>query len=324
LERKGIEYTILTDQKRAAFLSLNNIQDPCIVPKFHGISYVYKKKGNDKQLNIPFTTAKLLIDTPYYIIDYSRMIAMALKEKYDLIINDINLQMTRLPRYPILNIVHYSVPKRHDIKRVFRNGKSFAYEGFLEPLINIPLLFTRKFIMDLRCSYLDYVHIFPPIVSRVTKDKEIIRKELQLRRGDRLIVDGRSNPPVSIYEQIAMNHPEIKIVLRTDTATHENIYVSKLIPSLVDYVNAADLFITNPGFSSLGEGAIYGTRMLLEDPGNHLEQVKNHWIAIQEGYANPITNLARDIFKSLDDTCSHPRLPNGLDFLSKKIVEYAE
>ena len=259
------------------------------------------------------TVGKLLFDTPLYFRDYLKVLRHALQNGYDVVVNDVNLQITRVPVVNVVNVMHYNLPQtKEDMRRLFGGLQSFFYEGFLEPVINASSILTDRFSMDLRKFRIDYKHVFPPIVSRTSKTSAEVRHELGLAAKDVLIVDGRKNPPLGLYKRMVREYVGLNFLVRGIEQTGEHVKVMKFIPNMIDYVAAADLFVTSSGFSSLSEGAISGTRMLIDPPEFHFEGLKNLAIAEGEGYGRRISCLREDILREIDIRTSKPRLENGL------------
>lgn len=314
LERHGVSYGVLTDRRGESFLRNNNV---CVQvdSTFHGISYCFKKNGNEKSLDPLMTVGRLLIDTPGYFRDYLKVIRRVVKDGYDIIVNDVNLQITRIPVVNVVNILHYTLPQtKDDIRRVFGGLQSLFYEGLIEPIINASSILTDKFCMDLRRSRIDYDSIFPPIVSKTTKDASQVRNELGFSAKDKLIVDGRKNPPLALYRMLGKEYG-LRFLVRSSQEVNEHVRSMGFIPNMVDYIAAANLFITSSGFSSLSEGAISGTRMLIEPPEFHFEGVKNLAIAEREGYGRRIDCLRDDILREVNDRRRANVLENGLPYL---------
>ena len=314
LERKGISYGVLTDKKGESFLRNNNVHVE-VDSSFYGISYCFKNDGSEKSLDPLLTFGKLLIDTPQYLLDYVKVVKQVLQNGYDVIVNDVNLQLTRIPVVKVVNLLHYTLPQsRDDVKRVFGGIQSLFYEGVIEPVINASSILTDRFCMDLRRSHIDYEHIFPPIASRTTKTGEEVRSELGVKSNQKLIIDGRKNPPVELYKRLGKEH-ELNFLVRSWEEGDEHLKAKSFIPNMVDYIAAADLFITSPGFSSLSEGAISGTPMLLDAPQYHFEGLKNLAIATQEGYGRRIRLLEYDILHEIEAGRRTPVLENGLPYV---------
>jgi hypothetical protein len=167
--------------------------------------------------------------------------------------------------------------------------------------------------MDLRRSRIDYEHVFPPIVSRTRKTPTQIRDELKLSAKDKLVVDGRRNPPLGLYDALGKEYG-LHFLIRSSHQTGEQIKSMNFIPNMVDYIAAADLFVTSSGFSSLSEGAVSGTLMLIDPPEFHFEGLKNLAIAEREGYGRRIHCLSEDIIREVDDRRRPAPLENGLPY----------
>jgi len=314
LERRGITYGVLTDRKGETFLRNNNVHVQ-LDSSFHGISYCFKKNGNEKSLDPLLTVGRLLIDTPEYFRDYLKVIKHVLKDGYDAVVNDVNLQITRIPVVNVVNILHYSLPQtKDDVRRVFGGFQSLFYEGLIEPVINASSILTDKFCMDLRRSRINYESIFPPIVSKTTKDSWQVRNELGLSPKDKWIVDGRKNPPLALYRILGKEYG-LRFLVRSSQQVSEHVKSMSFIPNMIDCIAAANLFVTSSGFSSLSEGAISGTRMLIEPPEFHLEGLKNLAIAEHEGYGRRIECLHDDILREVEDRRHAAVLENGLLYL---------
>lgn len=320
LDRLGLEYGVITDNIRAEFLIKNGVDQSIIDPSLHGISYVYSEGGNEKNLDIPRTMGQLVKDTPKYVEDYLKVRKKMERENYDLLINDINLQLRSIFKKRIINIGHYNSGDSEKTNNKKNDKKTLSYEGVIEPMINAALAGTERFFMDLKKSIIDYKEIFPPIVSDTTKTIEEIRTELGLKSRDRLIVDGRGNPPIDLYQVIIGEHPDLHFFVRAEGIINENIHGKKFVPKLVNYINAADLFITNPGFASLSEGSVYNTPMLIDCPENHMEGLKNLRIAVEEGYGKGIDDLEKDIIEGMQVGPVENGLENGLNYLIEKIL----
>ena len=313
LERRDIPYGVLTDKKGEVFLRNNNVHVQ-VDSTFHGISYCFKKTGNEKSLDPLLTLGKLLIDTPQYLLDLLKVLKHVMEDGYDVIVNDVNLQITRIPVVNVVNVLHCTPPQtKDDIRRVFGGLQSLFYEGLIEPAINASSILTDRFCMDLRRSRIDYEQIFPPIAARLTKDAAQIRNELSLKPKDKLIVDGRKNPPLRLYNRLGEDYG-LNFLVRSRDESDEHVKSMSFIPNMVDYIAAADLFVTSAGFSSLSEGAISGTRMLIDPPELHFEGLKNLAIAEREGYGRRIDCLTEDILRGVDDRRRPPILENGLPY----------
>jgi len=320
LERRGIPYGVLTDRKGETFLR-NNAVHVEVDSTFHGISYCFKKNGNEKSLDPLMTVGKLLIDTPQYFLDYLKVVKHVLEDGYDVIVNDVNLQITRVPVVNVMNVLHCTLPQtRDDIRRVFGGLQSIFYEGLIEPAINASSILTDRFCMDLRKHRIDYQNTFPPIVSKVIKPVTQVRRELGLRANDKLVVDGRKNPPLRLYTRMGNEYVGLKFLVRSSLEVSEHVRSMSFIPNMIDYIAAADLFVTSSGFSSLSEGAISGTRMLIDPPEFHFEGLKNLAIAEGEDYGRRVTCLREDILREVDDR-RRPiaSLENGLPYVIRML-----
>ena len=304
----------MTNAKGEAFLRNNNVNVK-IDPSFHGISYCFKKTGNEKNLDPLMTMGRLVIDTPKYFLDIWKVVRNVLEDGYDIIVNDASLQTTRIPAVNLMNILHYTLPQNmNDLKRACGGLQPLFYEGLIEPVINASSILTHRFCMDLRRSHIDYEHTYPPIVSRTKKNRSQVRSELNLRAKDKLIVDGRSNPPIALYETLANEYAGLNFLVRSSRTNSEHVKSMSFIPNMVDYVAAADLFITSAGFSSLSEGAVSGIRMLIDHPGLHFEGLKNLVIAEGEGYGKRISCLVDDILCEINERRPVRILENGLPY----------
>jgi hypothetical protein len=321
LVARGIECHVLTDRVRADFLVRNGLPPSCIDPSLFGISYAYWRRNGNNNLNIPFTIARCIARLPLAFLDLAQALRYVLrKNKFDVVINDLNLTLARMPNTRVINMGHYTLPRhRSDLRRMFTNPNSLFYEGFVEPFINLASVFTERFSMDIRRSHIDYTSTFPPVVARTVRDRGAVRKELGLTQNDRLIIDSRSEVPLPVYQDLAAEYPDLRFLVRSRGPAPEGVIGREFIPALVEYVAAADLFITNPGFASIGEGAVTGTPMLFNDPGNHFEQVKNLRTAEAEGYGRRIGSLPEDILE-MASAGKMPRLENGLPYLVDRIL----
>ena len=314
LESRGIAYGVLTDKKGETFLRNNNVHVH-VDSTFYGISYCFKNDGSEKSLDPLMTFGKLLIDSPQYFLDYMRVIKQVLQHGYDAIVNDGNLQITRIPVVNVVNVLHYTLPQcRRDVKRVFGGIQSLFYEGLIEPVINASSVLTDRFCMDLRTSHIDYESIFPPIVSKTTKSRDQVRYELGIGANEKLVVDGRKNPPLELYKRLG-NEYQLNFLVRSCEESCRYVKAKSFIPNMIDYIAAADLFVTSPGFSSLSEGVVSGTRMLIDTPQFHFEGLKNLAIAEEEGYGKRIRSLSEDILRDVDKTHGIHSLENGLPYM---------
>jgi len=301
------------------FLRNNGVQID-VDSSFHGISYCFRKSGNEKSLDPIMTLGRLLIDTPHYFRDYFKVIRRVMEQGYDVIVNDVNLQITRIPVVNVMNVLHYTLPQtKDDVRRILGGFQSLFYEGLIEPAINASSILTDRFCMDLRRSRIDYVHTFPPIVSRVSKSEAQVRGEMGARANEKLIVDGRKNPPIRLYERLGREYVGLKFLVRSSDRVGEHVKSMSFIPNMVDYVAAADLFVTSSGFSSLSEGAVMGTPMLIDPPEFHFEGLKNLAIAEREGYGNRIGALSEDILREVDRGKRVRVLENGLPYIMEML-----
>lgn len=321
LTARRIECHVLTDRVRADFLVRNGLPASCIDSSLFGISYYYWRKNGNNNLHIPLTIARCITRLPLAVLDLAKALRYVLrKNRFDVVINDLNLSLTRMPNTRVINMGHYTLPRhRCDLERMLTHPNSLFYEGFVEPFINLAAVFTEQFPMDIRRSHIDYATTFPPVIARTVRDRGAVRKELGLAANDRLIVDGRPDVHLRVYAEMAAEYPDLRFLVRSRGPTPEGVIGREFIPAMVDYVAAADLFITNPGFASIGEGAVTGTPMLFNDPGNHFEQVKNLRTAEAEGYGRRIGSLPEDILE-MASAGKMPRLENGLPYLVDRIL----
>ncbi|HUL61618.1 MAG TPA: hypothetical protein VLT35_01035 [Methanocella sp.] len=318
----GVDYAVLTDQKRANFLVANGVDPAKIDSSFFGVQYVYTGAGKD--LDLPRTLVNLVRDAPKYFRDYWKVVEKTSgPEKYDLVINDINLQLLRLPTANVITPFHSNPPRcAKDHRRIRREGRAIVSEYCVEPAVNAATFFARKFRMDFRPHHIDCERIFPPVISDVARGESEIRRELGIGANDVLILDGRGKPQVDVYAKIASEFDDVYFLVRSKEARSDNIRTMEFIPRMVNYINAADLFVTDTGFTSISEGAITKTPMLFADPGSHLEGHKNFSCAIDEGFGQAIGNLGDDLLQGIEGKV--PRntvdIPNGLPFLMEKIM----
>ncbi len=84
--------------------------------------------------------------------------------------------------------------------------------------------------MDLRKSRIDYDHVFPPIVSGRTKNAAQVRSELCLKANDKLIVDGRKNPPLALYQRLGNEYVGLNFLARTNEQVSEHVKGMSFIP----------------------------------------------------------------------------------------------
>ncbi len=323
LDRRGIGYGILTDARRAEFLVANGVAPSAIDASFNGISYTYSRRDGNYNLNLPLTIGKFVCYAPLYLYDYLRVIVRHIRKKrYSVLVNDFCPYMARMPGVRVLNIGHYTHPRsRHDLVRLLTHSFSLCYEGLLEPFINIPTFLSDRFAMEIRRSIIDGRRIHPPVVAELTRSPARIRRDLELARGDRLVVDGRGDVPVRTYEDLGREYPDVHFLVRSANPGSGNVHTARFIPAMVNFVAAADIFVTNPGFASISEGAVYGTPMLFNHPGNHFEQFKNLRCAEAEGYGRRIRDLEQDLLSALSERREgHGSLPNGLPALVDRIA----
>lgn len=324
LEKNGIDYSVLTDKKRGDFLKANGVDQARIDSSFYGIRYVYTGQG--KNLNIPRTLSNLAIDTPRYIADYRKLMSMITgPEKYDLVINDLTLQFNRLPRLKVITPCHYNAPRsKKDHRRISKNLKSVLSEYIVEPAVNLMTSIADKFNMDFRPHYIDNERIYPPVVSEIRRSSTEIRNILGIGANDRLILDGRSDPPISLYKKVAREYDDVYFLVRSRPIQSEKIRTMEFISGMIDYINASDLFITDTGFTALSEGVITKTPMLLADPGTHLEGYKNYSCALDEGFGKAIECLEKDLILGISGQVprNEANMASGLPYLMKKILAH--
>jgi hypothetical protein len=271
------------------------------------------------------TVGRLIIDTPQFFCDYLKVVRRVLADGYDVLLNDANLQITRVPLVNVINIMHYNLPQnKQDVRRVFGGLQSFFYEGLLEPVINVSSILTDRFCMDLRRARIDYESVFPPIVSKTSKTTAEVRAELGIRAKDVLIVDGRKNPPLTLYKRMAEDYGRLNFLVRGNDRTCDQVKTMPFIRNMVDYVAAADLFVTSSGFSSLSEGAVSGTPMLIDPPEFHFEGLKNLAIAEGEGYGRRVYCLREDILREVEIRKRTLKLENGLPYMIDVLSRLAD
>lgn len=325
LEQSHVDYCVLTDKKRAGFLISNGVDPSKIDDSFYGIRYIYT--GYGKNLNVPHTMANLVIDIPKYLSDYRKVIKKTTgPEKFDLVINDVTLPFCRLPTARVITPFHSNGPKcKKDHRRISKHMKSALSEYVVEPAVNLATCIADKFNMDFRPHYIDYKHIYPPVVSEIRRSAAEIKRELGIKSNDKLILDGRNNPPVYLYEDFSREHDDVYFLVRSRSSGSENIRTKEFIAGMIDYINASDLFITDTGFTSVSEGIITKTPMLLADPGTHLEGFKNYSCAIDEYFGKAIENLEDDLICGINGQVPRNKanIPGGLPYLMKKIMSHA-
>jgi hypothetical protein len=322
LEKYHADYGVLTDKKRAAFLVANGVDPSKIDDSFYGIQYSYT--GTGKDLDVPRTLGGLALDTPKYFRDYRKVIRKTTgPEKFDLVINDASLQLLRLPTAHVITPFHSNPPKEaKDHRRIRREARSVVSEYCVEPAVNAATFIARKFRMDFRPHHIDYQRIFPPVISNVTRTESEIKRELGIKANDRLILDGRGKAPVDVYEEIAREFDDVYFLVRSQVPAGEHVRTKAFIPGMVNYINAADLFVTDTGFTAVSEGAITKTPMLFSDPGSHLEGHKNFSCAIDEGFGKAIGSLKEDLLQGLEGKVpgNTREIPNGLPFMVERIL----
>jgi hypothetical protein len=188
--------------------------------------------------------------------------------------------------------------------------------------VNAATFFAGKFRMDFRPHHIDYNRVFPPVISNVTRTEALIRNELGIKANDRLIIDGRGKAPIGLYEEFAREYDDVYFLVRSGEPAGEHVMTKAFIAGMVNYINAADLFVTDTGFTAVSEGAITKTPMLFADPGSHLEGHKNFSCAIDEGFGRAIGNLRDDLLQGIDGRVpgNTKDIPNGLPFLMEKIL----
>lgn len=325
LEKNHVDYCILTDKKRASFLVANGVDPSKIDDSFYGIRYIYT--GYGKNLNVPLTFGNLIVDTPKYFCDYRKVVRKTAGQgKFDLVINDVTLPFCRLSTSRVITPFHSNAPKsKKDHRRILRHMRSVISEYAIEPMVNIATCVADKFNMDFRPHYIDYERVYPPVVSETRRSAVAIKRELGLNANDKLILDGRSGPPIDLYEKIAREHDDVYFLVRSRVPSRGNILTKEFISGMIDYINASDLFITDTGFTSVSEGAITKTPMLFADPGTHLEGFKNYSCALDEGFGKAIENLEDDLILGINGQVpgNKANIPNGLPYLMKKILAYS-
>lgn len=326
LKQSHLDYCVLTDKKRALFLMANGVDPSKIDDSFYGIRYIYT--GHGKNLNIPLTMKNLAIDMPKYFSDYRKVIKKTTgPEKFDLVINDVTLPFCRLPTASVITPFHSNAPKsKKDHRRISKHMKSALSEYVVEPVVNLATCIADKFNMDFRPHYIDYEHIYPPVVSEIRRSTTEIKRELGIKTNDKLILDGRNEPPLGLYEDFSREHDDVYFLVRSRSSGSENIRTKEFIAGMIDYINASDLFITDTGFTSVSEGIITKTPMLLADPGTHLEGFKNYSCAIDEYFGKAIENLEEDLVSGINGQVpgNKVNIPGGLPYLMKKIISHAQ
>lgn len=326
LEQNHVDYGVLTDKKRAGFLIANGVDPLRIDDSFYGIRYIYT--GHGKNLNVPLTLGNLAIDVPKYFSDYRKVIKKTTGPgKFDLVINDATLPFCRLPMARVITPFHSNAPKcKKDHRRISKHMKSALSEYIVEPAVNLATCIADKFNMDFRPHYIDYEHIYPPVVSEIRRAEAEIRIELGIKANDKLILDGRNNPPVDLYEKFSREHDDVYFLVRSRSSGSKNIRTKEFITGMIDYINASDLFITDTGFTSVSEGILTKTPMLLADPGTHLEGFKNYSCAIDEYFGKAIENLEDDLLRGINGQVpgNEVNIPSGLPYLIKKIISHAQ
>jgi hypothetical protein len=325
LEKNNIDYHVLTDKKRADFLIANGVEPSKIDDTFYGIRYIYSGKG--KSLDVPRTLFNLTIDTPKYFKDY-RKVMEKLKgpERFDLVINDVTLPLTKIKGTKVITPCHYNAPKcRKDHKRILRHSISAFSEYLVEPMVNLSTFMADKFNMDFRPHHIDNEKVFPPVVSEIKKTGYEIKRELNIPANGKLIIDGRNDPPIDIYNRFAQMYDDVYFLVRSNSLENGNIRTKPFISGMIDYINASDLFITDTGFTALSEAIITKTPMLLADPGTHIEGFKNYSCAIDEGFGKPIFDLESDLDLWINGKINFngQNISNGLNAMMKKILSYS-
>jgi hypothetical protein len=322
LEKYRVDYGVLTDKKRVAFLVANGADPSKIDDSFYGVRYTYT--GTGKDLNVPRTLGGLALDAPKYFRDYLKVIGKTTgPDKFDLVINDINLQLLRLPTAKVITPFHSDPPKSaKDHRRIRRETRSVVSEYCVEPAVNAATFVARKFRMDFRSHHIDCKRVFPPVISNVTRTESEIKRELGIKANDLLILDGRGKAPVEVYEQIASEFDDVYFLIRSKEPAGEKIITREFIAGMVNHINAADLFVTDTGFTAVSEGAITKTPMLFADPGSHLEGHKNFSCALDEGFGKAIGNIGDDLLQGIEGNVpgNTRDIPNGLPFLVEKIL----
>jgi len=326
LEKRHVDYRVLTDEKRARFLIANGVDASRIDTSFYGIRYIYTGAG--KNLDVPRTLWGLARDSPKYRADYRQVMGRITgPEKYDLVINDVTLPFVRLPGAQVITPCHYNAPRcRKDHRRILRSGKSIFSEYCVEPFVNLAIRRADKFCMDFRPHLIDYERVFPPVVADVRKTEAEVKEELEVPASGKLILDGRSQPPIDLYEKFAREHDDVYFLVRSATPGSDHVRAREFIARMIDYINAADLFVTDTGFTALSEAAITNTPMLLADPGSHIEGYKNFTCALDEGFGKAIGDLGKDLQLGIEGRIPSNRsdMPNGLPFLMEKIMSHAD
>jgi|GEM_PF-6626151 len=326
LEKDHIDYCVLTDVKRANFLIANGVNPSKIDASFYGIRYIYT--GHGKNLNVPRTLGRLVLDMPKYYYDYRAVIRKTTgPEKFGLVINDVTLPFCRLPTSRVITPFHSNAPRSlKDHKRITRHMKSIFSEYLVEPMVNLSTSFADKFNMDFRPHYIDYKRVFPPVVSEIKRPAADIKKELGIGANDKLILDARNDPPVDLYERFAREYDDVYFLVRSRSPSRGNVRTKEFIAGMVDYINAADLFITDTGFTALSEAILTKTPMLLADPGTHLEGFKNYSCALDEGFGKAIESLEEDLIRGVNGQIPGNKvdIPGGLPYMMEKIMNIVD
>jgi hypothetical protein len=327
LEKNGIDYSVLTDRKRADFLVANGVDPSRIDASFYGIRYIYT--GSGKNVNVARTLWNLVHDSPEYRRDYRKVVDKTRgAERFDLVINDVTLPLCRLPQSKVITPCHYNAPKSlKDHRRITRHAKSVFSEYLVEPMVNLATCMADKFNMDFRPHYIDYERVFPPVVSDVRRQEGEVRKELDVGANDLLILDGRNSPPLGLYERFARENDDVYFLARSKSPGSANVRTKEFIAGMIEYINAADLFITDTGFTAISEGVITRTPMLFADPGSHIEGFKNYSCALDEGFGKAIGgDLEKDLALGVEGKVpgNQADIPNGLPHLMKKIMAHAD
>jgi UDP-N-acetylglucosamine transferase subunit ALG13 len=327
---KDTECLVFSDHSRVKYLSQLNLR---YNSSLHGIKYVHRKDGD---LNTPATVFRLILSSIYFPIDFFR--ALGIGRKYDVFVNDYNPHLTSIPGMRTVNISHY-IPYKYGWRDLRMNFYSTVIERpiLLGERVRSSLHLSERFIMDLRPELVDCEKVFPPIAREVTRPKSEIRKELGLRKRDRLVmVTGRpyhhgdegNNNAFHTYRKIAQEHPDIHFLvglLRLDSeladVAPENMRLTSYIPDIHNYINASDLIICRAGFGTISEAIIYGVPLIIFQARGHMEKRKNALMVQDYGYGKIAESLEKNIVNVLEESDYKSnelhKLGNGLNYFMK-------
>lgn len=166
-----------------------------------------------------------------------------------------------------------------------------------------------------------------PIVRTVTRDRDTIRKELNIQTHEKLIVitGGGSNLGKHIILKIIQEVSSLKgdykffvVGQFNNKIRHDNRFIIReFVRDLHEYIASADLVISLAGKSTIDEALVYGTPIIAIPIKNHFEQEHN---AAKLGFSHEDLYNIKNLVENMIGKRRKPLTNNGNKKAAQEII----